>query len=134
MAENQRKLSPLKSTETPTLIRPGVGRQGMNRLHYAAYCGDLDEMVQQLDAGIDPNLRDEYRGYTALHWLADMAATGGPRLQMLKLLAEKGADLNLVSDSGDTAVGLAREAGTVGSELLEQELIKLGAVPVAKDD
>jgi ankyrin repeat protein len=123
----------MNSSEKPILFHPGNGKRGMNGLHYAAYCGDLEELVRQLDSGIDPNIRDGYRGYTAVHWLADMAATGGPRVQMLKLLAERGADLNLVSGSGDTAVGLAREAGSAGSELLEQELIKLGAVPAADD-
>jgi ankyrin repeat protein len=123
----------MNSDEKPTLFRPGVGKAGMNELHYAAYCGNLEALGRQLDAGADPNIRDEYRGYTAVHWLADMAATGGPRVQMLNRLVEKGANLNLVSESGDTAVGLAREAGTAGSELLEQELLKLGADPVAND-
>ena len=111
----------------PTLFRPGVGKRGMTELHFAAYCGDMNELRRQLEEGANPNVRDEYRGYSAVHWLADMSATGGPRVQMLRLLAAHGADLGLKSGTGETAVSLARAAGTAGSEQLVDELIFLGA-------
>ena len=117
----------MSTDEKPKLFRPGVGNGGMNALHYAAYCGDMSELLRQLDAGVDPNAIDQYRGYAPLHWLADMAATGGPRVEMLQLLVARGADVNLLSGNGETAVALAREAGTLGAEELEQELFKLGA-------
>ena len=90
----------------PTLFRPGVGKRGMTELHYAAYCGDFDELTRCLGAGMDPNVTDQYRGYTATHWLADMAATGGPRVEMLRALAAHGADLNLKSATDATALSL----------------------------
>ncbi len=65
----------------------------MTELHAAAHAGDLDALKSALAAGLDPNARDEYRGYTALHWLMDMAATGGRRLEMLHLLCDAGANL-----------------------------------------
>jgi ankyrin repeat protein len=111
----------------PTLFRPGIGKRGMNALHYAAYCGDMNELRRQLEEGANPNATDEYRGYTAVHWLADMSATGGPRVQMLRLLAAQGADLCLKSENGETALSLARAAGTAGSEQLVEELVLLGA-------
>ncbi len=117
----------MSADEKPKLFRPSVGNRGMNALHYAAYCGDMDELRRQLDAGVDPNAIDQYRGYAPIHWLADMAATGGPRLEMLQLLVARGANVNLPAGNGDTAIELAREAGTVGAEALEQELFKLGA-------
>jgi ankyrin repeat protein len=117
----------MDTNQKPTLFHPGIGKKGMNALHFAAYCGDISELIIQLDAGVQPNAKDQYRGYTAVHWLVEMAATGGPRVEMLRLLVAKGADINLLSGNGMTAVKLAREAGSVGAAELEQELFKLGA-------
>jgi ankyrin repeat protein len=99
----------------------------MTELHFAAYSGDLEGLVSALGAGLDPNAPDDYRGYTALHWLADMAATGGPRLAMLELLVAHGADLDRLSATGQTAVSLARDAESSGGDALEAALIALGA-------
>ena len=106
----------------PTLFRPAVGSRGMTKLHYAAYRGDQTELERQLEAGADPNVKDQYRGYVAVHWLADMAATGGPRLQMLKLLAQHGADIDALADNGATALSLAIEAGSATGEQLVKEI------------
>ena len=113
----------------PTLFSPAPGERGMNELHYATYCGDLDRLAICLDAGMDPNAKDQYRGYTAVHWLADMAATSGSRLEMLRALAAHGADLNLKSATDQTALSLAREAGTEGGDELATALLTLGAKP-----
>ena len=94
----------------------------MTKLHYAAYRGDQTELERQLEAGADPNVKDQYRGYAAVHWLADMAATGGPRLQMLKLLAQHGADIDALADNGATALSLAIEAGSATGEQLVKEI------------
>ena len=111
----------------PKLFTPAVGARGMTELHFAAYSGDLEGLERALAAGLDPETPDDYRGYTALHWLADMAATGGPRLQMLELLVAHGADLDRVSATGDTAVSLARDAASSGGDALEAALVALGA-------
>lgn len=99
----------------------------MNELHYAAYCGDQGELERHLAAGANPNTKDQYRGYTAVHWLADMAATGGPRIQMLQVLVAHGADIHLRSDNGETALSLANAAGGSGGKELAAELVNLGA-------
>jgi len=99
----------------------------MTALHFAAYCGDLDELKLQLALGADPNAKDQYRGYSALHWLTDMAATGGERLEMLRLLVSSGADVNLMSENGETPLSLARAAGS-GNEEMVKELLRLGAI------
>jgi ankyrin repeat protein len=112
----------------PTLFSPGPGKRGMTDLHYAAYCGDLDALLHFLEAGLAVNAIDTYRGYTPTHWLADMAATDGPRVEMLRVLVKHGADINLKTPDGTTALTLAREAGTEDSDLLVSELILLGAV------
>lgn len=114
--------------EKPVLFSPGVGKRGMTELHFAAYCGDGDELMRCLAAGMDPNTKDTYRGYTALLWLTDMAATGGPRSEMLRALLEYGADIHARSNDGIGAVILAREAGSEAGDELAADLITLGAV------
>ena len=109
------------------LFRPGVGHRGMTELHSAAYCGDLPELVRCLCAGADLHARDTYRGFTATHWLADMAATSGPRVEMLRVLAGHGADLNCRTSDGITPLMLAREADSARGDQLAAELIALGA-------
>lgn len=105
-------------TEKPSLFSPGIGRRGMTELHYAAYCGDHESLNRCLEAGMDPNQKDEYRGYTALHWLSDMAAAGGgPRDLMAKELIQHGADISIVSKDGCTALQLANEAGGAGPDI-----------------
>jgi ankyrin repeat protein len=100
------------SDEKPTLFTPGVGERGMTELHYAAYCGDQAELIRCLAAGMDPNKKDTYRGYTPVLWLADMAAVGGPRIELLRALVKHGADICITAADGTTALTLAREAGT----------------------
>ncbi|WP_042724212.1 ankyrin repeat domain-containing protein [Chthoniobacter flavus] len=101
----------------------------MTQLHYDACCGNLEGLVWCLDHGFDVNATDNYRGYTATHWLADMAAAGGPRVDMLKALVAHGADLNIKSADGQTALMLAHAAGSKGGDDLAAELLKLGANP-----
>jgi ankyrin repeat protein len=99
----------------------------MTELHFAAYCGDLNALVRALASGLDPNSKDTYRGYSAVHWLTDMAASGGPRSQMLRLLVERGANVGLIADSGATAYRLAFESGSALGDQLAIELKQLGA-------
>jgi len=118
------------SDDKPELFSPGPGKKGMTELHYATYCGDMDAMVSCLDKGMDLNQRDEYRGYTALHWLLDMLAADGPREEMLQILIERGADLNAVAQDeyNSTPLILAKESGTECGDKIVQELLKHGAV------
>ena len=112
----------------PKLYSPQVGERGMTPLHYAAYCGDAAALAACLDEGMDPNAVAEYRSYTALHWLADMAAAGGDsRVEMLRSLVARGADIDARSADGETPLMLAREASGQGDELAE-ELVALGAI------
>ena len=124
----------MSTDDKPTLFRPGVGKRGMSELHYAAYSGDLNELANHLNAGANPNATDDYRNYTALHWLADMAATGGPRVQMLRLLVQDGANIHLVSNTGQTALSLAQAAGNATGDQLASELLLLGASPDTPND
>jgi len=99
----------------------------MTELHYAAYCGDLAGLLKYLETGMDVNTPDTYRGYTPMHWLADMAATGGPRVEMLRALVKHGANINMETPDGTTALMLAKAAGSAGGDVLVSELIAFGA-------
>lgn len=109
----------MAGSDKPTLFSPGVGKRGMTELHFAAYCGDLPELTRCLAAGADVHATDT--------WLADMAATGGPRVEMARMLAAHGADLNAQTPDGTTPLRLARAAGSDGGDRLAVELVALGA-------
>ena len=99
----------------------------MTQLHYDAYCGNLEGLLWSLENGLAVNATDTYREYTPAHWLADMAAVAGPRVEMLRALASHGADLNARTPDGTTPLMLARAAGGDGGDRLAAELIALGA-------
>ncbi|MBX9624729.1 MAG: hypothetical protein K2X82_13060, partial [Gemmataceae bacterium] len=90
----------------------------MTEVHAAAYRGDLPALVHWLGEGLDVNATDTVYGYTPVHWLADMAAAGGPRVEMLRVLAAYGASLNARTADGRTPLLPARAAGTAGGDAL----------------
>jgi len=113
-------------TDKQELFSPGPGKKGMSELHYAAYCGDAKALSNCLKAGMNPNQADTYRGYTALHWLADMAAAGGDdRAKMAAELMRYGADPTIKSEDQYTAIQLAQEASGQGAKIIRA--IKAGA-------
>ena len=114
--------------QKPTLFTPGIGKGGMTELHWAAYCGDPEGAQAAIDLGCQVNAVASYRGYTPLHWLADTAATGGDRLEVLELLVRYGAEINVRSAADMTALGLAREASSHAGDELADALVRLGAV------
>ena len=111
----------------PTLFQPAVGKRGMTQLHYDAYCGNMEGLVWCLKNGMEVNATDTYRGYTAAHWLADMAAVEGPRVEMLRELVRHGADINKRTPDGTTPLMLARASGSDLGDELAAELVALGA-------
>ena len=117
----------MADADKPTLFSPGVGKYGMTQLHYDAYCGNLEGLVWCLENGSAVNATDTYRGYTPAHWLADMAAVDGPRVEMLKALVSHGADINIRTPDGTTPLMLARAADSDRGDKLAAELLALGA-------
>ena len=109
----------MDNEDKPILFRPAVGNKGMTELHYAAYCGDIDTLKECLANGMDPNQKDEYRKYTAAHWVTDMSAVYGPRLEMLKELINAGADLTIKAINGETVLSLAKDSTSeLGNEIV----------------
>ena len=115
--------TPMADAGKPTLFSPGVGKRGMTHLHFDAYCGNLEGLLWCLENGLEVNATDTYRGYTPAHWLADMAAVDGPRVEMVG----HGADINIQTPDGTTPLMLARAAGSARGDRLAAELLALGA-------
>ncbi len=110
----------------PKLYSPAPGRGGMTQLHFDAYCGNLEGVLWCLKEGMGTNDQDE-RGYTPLHWVTEMAAVGGQRLEIVTALISAGADINMVAQNGETALSLARNAGSDRGDELARELLGRGA-------
>jgi ankyrin repeat protein len=95
------------------------GQDGITPLMYAALYGDVARMRSLLDAGADPNVRNE-AGATALLWAVD-------DLAKTRLLLEHGADVNAKSLDGRTPLMVA--AARAGSSAVLTVLLDKGADP-----
>jgi ankyrin repeat protein len=111
------------SVMKPTLVVPRAGERGMNELHFAAYCGDLEAVIAELDNGIDVNGQDD-SGYTPLHWVVDMGITPGDREEILNLLIDHGAKIESCDGVGCTPLCVASRTG---NDRLVQLLVSAGA-------
>jgi uncharacterized protein len=74
-------------------------------IHSAAASRQNETVLALLDAGADPNARQE-NGFVALH----AAAQHGDR-ELAELLLERGADPSAATDDGRTAESIARDEG-----------------------
>jgi ankyrin repeat protein len=100
----------------------GKGPGGSTPLFYAALYGDAASVKLLLDAGADPNIRND-AGASALMWAAG-------DLEKVRLLVEHGADVNATSDAGRTPLLIA--AGRFGNAAVVKLLLDRGASPSAK--
>ena len=76
------------------------------RLFVAARDGDMDELTNILDQGTDMNARESADGWTAL-----MAAAFHNHPHVVSRLLLRGADPELATASGQTALQIARRQG-----------------------
>lgn len=107
-------------TDDPTSAKL-KGPGGSTPLMYAALYGDADTVRQLLEAGADPNVRNE-AGATALMWAVD-------DLDKTRLLLKAGADANARSDDGRTP--LLSATGRVGCAEVVKLLLDHKANPSA---
>lgn len=111
---------------TAISVDPKIGNAkgpgGSTPLMYAVLYGDAAMVRSLLEAGADPNIKNE-AGATALMW-----AVGD--LDKAKLLVEHGADANARSDSGRTPIMIA--AGISGAKPVLDLLLEHGAKPSVK--
>lgn len=100
--------------------------RGNTPLMYAAAVGSEAMMRRLLDAGADVNAKNAFEA-SALHWT-------GANLARIKMLVEKGADVNAVSKQGHTPVYVA--AAEAGGLPAVEYLVSKGAtlaIPPASD-
>jgi ankyrin repeat protein len=95
------------------------GSDGITPLMYAALYGTVDEVRALLDAGANPNAKND-AGATALLWAVDDAAK-------TRLLIARGADVNVRSLDGRTPLMVA--AAQAGSSEVLTLLLDKGADP-----
>lgn len=81
---------------------------GATPLRVCAMAGDVEVCKHLINLGVDINRPDVdpdgiHSGYTALFWSANRG-----HVALTKFLIESGADVNSKSESGDTAIKLAR--------------------------
>jgi uncharacterized protein len=118
----------------------GRDRAGRSPLHYAAADGDAPRVEELIEQGFDVNEPDA-NGFTPLHFAAQAHALdatgilldhganiyavnrfGNPpilvamstargRTEEIKLLRDKGADINLKNNYGTSAIDLVRKIG-----------------------
>ena len=88
-----------------------MGSGGMSALHYAAYDGDFDGVVAALAEGSPVDALDD-GNWTALHWVVDMGATGGPRDKIIEALLDAGADIEARDLEGSTPIMVACRSGS----------------------
>ena len=82
-------------------------------IHSATENGNIKAVKQHLAAGTDVNAKDDFLGWTPLHY----TAASGNR-QITKLLISKGANVNAINSNNDTPLDIA--ALTFGIETSKQ--------------
>jgi uncharacterized protein len=100
-------------------INTKYGEHGTTALMEAAFMGRDDIARVLLAAGANPNVKSDTTGATAL----DMAA---PHTEILKLLLEKGASVNVQRKGGSSPLEEAARAGNIDGVKL---LLEAGANP-----
>lgn len=101
----------------------------MEGLQYVAYCGDITECRRLISEGADINGKDNYNGYTALHW----SCING-NLELAKLLVEVGADIKATDNQGANALLLCVAFWGDGKSGLRKWLIEIGCDAQQQDD
>jgi ankyrin repeat protein len=112
-----------------------IGSNGETALMYAAHYVHIPVVQALIDAGAELDILSEEdglgEGKTALMHVAESFFATGKRAEVVKMLVEAGANINLKGKEGHTALMCAAMAGYADST---QALIEAGADLDAKDD
>lgn len=115
----KRALNPNAKEPKPPAQDPRRSSEPTSPFITAARSGDLAAVQLQIANGADVNQIDPSTGRTALHWAANQG-----RVDVIAILAEKGANLEVPERTGKTALALAAEAKQLDATL---KLVALGA-------
>jgi ankyrin repeat protein len=91
----------------------------------AAYNADADAVADLLRTGAKSDVSDN-NGFTALHWCAFRGAVSPRMCDIADMLISAGADVNAVTNPGDTVLCFAIDSG---NQQLVKELLRRGAQP-----
>lgn len=83
-----------------------LGSQGDSPLYIASFCGSKEMVSALLAHKADPNSKTDRFGEVPIH-----RAAGGGHLEILKMLIEGGADLNMTDANGWNTVAFAASRG-----------------------
>ena len=114
---SSREAAALQAVRKAPAVVNGRGPEGSTLLMYAALYGSPALVKQLLEAGADPNVRNN-AGATALTWAVD-------DVEKVRLLVDAGADVNAISDFGRTPLMLA--SARAGSAPTVKLLLERGA-------
>ncbi|CAF3036403.1 unnamed protein product [Rotaria socialis] len=104
---------------TSEMLADGEDQNAFYLLHYAVDDGLYDIAKLLIEKGRIPLNTLDQAGWGAIH-----LAAGHNNIEMLTLLMEKGADINIKDSQGNTPLSWAREMNAIGAI---QELEKRGA-------
>jgi len=121
LREGDRQTADKAMSEDPAILRR-KGPGGSTPLMYAALYSDAATVRRMLEAGADPNLRND-SGASALMWAAG-------DLEKTRLLLDHHAEVNARSDAGRTALLIA--AGRMNNAGVVKLLLDRGADPRAE--
>ena len=85
-----------------------ANRSGFTPLHQAACYGDIDVAKELFEKGADPNVTSLF-GSTPLHFTVSYCTQG--KKEMVRLLLDYDADVNIADDEGKTPKCYAAEKG-----------------------
>ncbi len=104
-----------------------VDKMGKTPLHIAAVNNQLDAAVFLIEHGTDVNAKDKNGGFTAL----DLALSSYHYIDMMRLLIDRGANVNTASSQGITPL---HEAAMRGQKNAIDLLVARGADVNARDE
>jgi ankyrin repeat protein len=113
--------------EDPALARAWTD-DGFTALHYAAFFDGADAARTLLDAGADPDARARH-SQIKVHPIHSAAAS--QQIETVRLLLDRGADVNTPQEGGGTPL---HTAAFHGDDALAELLLERGADPQAAGD
>lgn len=122
---NQNKIARLISELPEEYINYQEEKYGQTIGHFALFTGNLKAIYLLLDRGLNANVLDK-NGSAIIIDINDFYDNGAEKLQLLKHMIKKGANVNLAGGQGETPLTRASRSGSLTNVKI---LINAGANP-----